>query len=596
MGPGQRIRERLLRVRIKTKLMVMFIALIIISVAAVSVTVYQNTTRILERRAEQTTERSINQASSFLSYKLSNVKDISSILFMNKELNQILNKGRSELPMGEQIDDYRRIISILRSAQNSRDIYSIRLYVDSAGIYARENSIIFALSTIQDAHWYGEMLRNGEGIYCRSTYKYDYYGERGEQNIVSCVRPLYSDGFTGGVVGVVSIDILENTFQQIIKETEITSTGRVYLVDARDRVVSGMDDGDLGNVIPTVDAKSHIVINQQIEGASWRLVAYIPKREVNAEISQWTSRLYAVLFAVIVFGAIFAVVFSEGITRRIQPLLQHIKQIEAENWDAHTPVTAHDEIGVLQSHMNRMSDNMRRLIRDKYKTETRKKAAELQALQAQINPHFLYNTLDLIHWMAMERGAVEISDVAGQLSTFFRISLSGGRDVITIEDEIAHARTYLDIQNRRFGGRIRYTIDADPELLQLKTVKLVLQPVVENAILHGIRERRGSEGDIRIGCRLEGGCLELAVEDNGIGMSDEQLARLNGDGSAAGYGIRNVKDKLRLYFGGEACVVFERRQGEGTIVRLRFPATPVDIRPNEEMEEQTDSDNKGSDS
>lgn len=157
MGPGQRIRERLLRVRIKTKLMVMFIALIIISVAAVSVTVYQNTTRILERRAEQTTERSINQASSFLSYKLSNVKDISSILFMNKELNQILNKGRSELPMGEQIDDYRRIISILRSAQNSRDIYSIRLYVDSAGIYARENSIIFALSTIQDAPWYGEM-------------------------------------------------------------------------------------------------------------------------------------------------------------------------------------------------------------------------------------------------------------------------------------------------------------------------------------------------------------------------------------------------------------------------------------------------------
>ncbi|GGG17203.1 cache domain-containing sensor histidine kinase [Paenibacillus abyssi] len=587
------LRQKLSRVRIKTKLMLVFLALIFITVGLVSLIIYQNTIRILENRVEQTTERAINQANSFLSYKLSNVKDVSSILFMNTELNDTLNAGKAGTSLSRQIDDYHKILNILRSAQNSREIYSIRLYVKSSSIYTRENSAIFALSKIEQEAWYKEMLVNSEGIYCRSTYEHDYYGERGKQNIVSCVRPLYSNGFGGEVLGVLSIDILEDTFQQIIKETQITTTGKVYLVDKMNRVISSDDPSDIGQAVDEVDMRSHIVINKRIDGTSWGLVAHIPMEEIYAESRQWSYQLYAVLFVVTIFGVTLAAAFSEGLTRRIGPLLQQIKKIESENWDSHTPVTSNDEIGVLQSHLNQMSENMRRLIQEKYKTEAEKKAAQLQALHAQINPHFLYNTLDLIHWMAMDKGAGEISDVAGQLSSFFRISLSQGRDVIPIIDELEHVRTYLDIQNRRFGGQIDYTIDADPELLQLKTVKLILQPVVENAVLHGIREKRGKSGCIRITCYLHGDKVEFTVEDDGVGISKHKLNELNSDSLNTGYGIRNVKDKLKLYFGKDSEVTYEPAEQGGTRVRIRIPVTLEDIKPRE-MGEEAYQDNKAS--
>ncbi|RJE83967.1 sensor histidine kinase [Paenibacillus sp. 1011MAR3C5] len=565
------LREKLSRVRIKTKLMLVFMALIFISVGLVSVIIYQNTMRILEKRVEQSTEMAIGQASSFLSYKMDNVKDVSSILFMNKELNDTLNSGRVELPLARQIDDYHKILNILRSAQTSREIYSIRLFTDSTNIYARENSTIFALSDIQDEAWYKEMLANREGLYCQSTYEYDYLGERGKQNVVTCSRALYSDGFVGDIMAVLSIDILEESFQDIMKKAQITREGKVYITDRADRIVSSVDPADIGQAIDSVDVRAYIVSSLPIAGTSWQVVAHIPKGELYAESRQWSYQLYGLLFIVCIFGVILAVAFSEGLTRRIGPLLQQIKKIEAENWDSQTQVTAHDEIGVLQSHLNQMSVNMRRLIEEKYKTEAEKRTAQLQALHAQINPHFLYNTMDLIHWMALEKGAKDISEVAGQLSDFFRISLSQGHDVISIADEVEHARTYLNIQSRRFGGNIQFIIETDPELLRHKTVKLILQPIVENAIQHGIREKRDKSGEIRITGQLSGDYARFIIEDDGVGMSAEKLEQLGSDSPDVGYGIRNVKDKLRLYFGETAGVAFERREERGIRVTIVFP-------------------------
>lgn len=572
MKPESLLRRKLSGTRIKTKLTLVFVVLIFVSVGLVSIVVYRNTILILEKRVEQSMDRAMNQASSFLTYKLSNVKDVSSILFMNTELINTLSRGRTNLPLNQQIDDYHTILDILRSGQNSREVYSIRLFVNSNSIYARENSTIFALSVIEDEPWYREMLDHANGIYCRFTYEYDYLGQRGKQNIVSCSRPLYTEGYGGVVLAVLSIDILEDSLQQIIRETRITQEGEVYLVDSRHRVISGIDSSFIGKEAPEVDTRSHMITSKSIEGTDWELVAHIPKKEIYAESRQWSYQLYALLFAVCIIGVLLAIAFSESLTRRIGPLLQQIKKIESENWDSHNPVTFHDEIGVLQSHLNRLSENMRQLIEDKYKSETEKKAAELQALHAQINPHFLYNTLDLIHWMAMEKGAQEISEVAGQLSSFFRISLSQGRDVITIAEELEHVRTYLELQNRRFGGIIRYSIKADPEALVLHTVKLILQPVAENAILHGIREKRDKSGDIDITCRLHGGRVEFTVEDNGVGIPPARLAELNDPAGAAGYGTRNVRDKLRLYFGEESAVVYEAREPQGTRVRIVISA------------------------
>ncbi|MFD0959858.1 sensor histidine kinase [Paenibacillus chungangensis] len=574
----QALRNKLQHIRIRTKLMLVFMTLIVLLLSAISFVVYQNTVEILENRVKQATERAMDQASSFLSYKLSNVKDVSSILYMNKELTTTLLQGQSGLPLGKQIDDYHKILNILRSAQNSREIYSIRLYVNSDSIYTRENVTIFPIADIVNENWYKEMLINSEGIYCRSTYEHDYLGERGVQRIISCIRPLHADGNSRVIVGVLSLDVLESTLQQIIMHTQITKQGKVYLIDRGNHVLSSGDDIDIGRPLPEVDAKTHMVVNKTIDGMSWELAAHIPKDEIYGEIRKWSYDLYVILIVVLIVGAVLVAAVSQGLTRRIGPLLQQIKRIESENWDHRTPITSYDEIGVLQAHMNGMGDNIQRLIQEKYQSETLKKAAELQALQAQINPHFLYNTLDMIHWMAMERDAEEISEVAAQLSSFFRISLSKGRDIIPIADELEHVRTYLDIQNRRFGGQIGYTIEAEPEVRALMTVKLVLQPLVENALLHGIRERHNKSGCIAISCRAQDGYIAFIIRDNGIGIAPDRVAELNGPEGSEGYGIRNVKEKLRLYFGDEASVTFQSQEHEGTGVTVRFPVMIEEVR------------------
>lgn len=571
------LRERLSRVRIKTKLTLVFVTLIFVSVGLVAVIIYRNTIQILEDRVEEAMDRAINQADAFLSYKLSNVKDVSSILFMNTELIDTLKRGREGTSLSNQIDDYHKILNILRSAQNSREIYSIRLFANSSSIYTRENSSIFALSTIEHEAWYREMLSSASALYCRSTYEYDYYGQRGKQNIISCSRPLYTEGYGGVVLAVLSIDILEESFQNIIKETQITQAGKVYLVDNRRRVISSVDPSDIGSQVDELDRSTHMVTSKTIESSGWQLVAHIPKKEIYAVSREWSYQLYALLFAVCVVGVIMAIAFSEGLTRRIGPLLQQIKKIESENWDSVTPVTNHDEIGVLQSHLNRLSRNMRQLIEDKYKSEAEKKAAQLQALHAQINPHFLYNTLDLIHWMAIEKGAYEISEVAGQLSGFFRISLSQGRDVIPVRDELEHVRTYLDLQNRRFGGNIRFTVKGEPEVLNLYTVKLILQPVAENAILHGIREKRDKSGEVTVTCGLSNGRVEFVIEDDGVGMPETKRKRLNDGSLETGYGTRNIRDKLRLYFGEQVSVTYEMREPQGTRVTIVIPAAETEV-------------------
>ncbi|WP_162848312.1 cache domain-containing sensor histidine kinase [Paenibacillus nanensis] len=565
------LRDRLSRTRIKTKLMLVFMALIIVTVGLVSVVIYQNTMQILERRVEQSVDKAIRQASSFLSYKLSNVKDVAGILFMNQELIDTLKRGKGDIPLGRQIDDYQKILNILRSVQNSREIYSIRLFANSNNIYTKENMTIFALSAIENERWYRDLLATTDGLYCRSTYEYDYLGERGKQQVVTCSRVLYSEGYGSDILAVLSLDILEEKLQDIIKETQITKDGKVYLTDRDNRIVSGSDPADTGQMVADIDPQSYIVSSTPIEGSNWQLVAHIPKDEIYAESRSWSYQLFALFVIVCFFGAIMAIAFSEGLTRRIGPLLQQIKKIETENWDSQTAVTSHDEIGVLQTHLNRLSVNMRQLIEEKYKSESEKREAQLQALHAQINPHFLYNTLDLIHWMAMEKGARDISEVAGQLSDFFRLSLSQGRDIIPIADELEHVRTYLHIQSRRFGGNIQFSIEADPELLRHKTVKLILQPIVENAIQHGIREKRDKSGFIAIRSRLQNGHAVFVIEDDGVGMSMDLLDRLNGDTTDIGYGIRNVRDKLRLYFGETSGVAFDVREEGGTKVTISFP-------------------------
>lgn len=595
--PG-RIASLYRNMNIGGKLLVTYILLIVLPAVTISYISYQKTSAMLQDQVVESTRQSFEQANTFITYKLNNVKDVSSILYMNRTLNDILKKKGPGYSLKEQIDDYQTLLDIIRSGQNSREIYSIRLFVESEGIYSKENSSILSLSKIRGEPWYTEMADNQQSIYCRPTYAHDYGDARGLQNIVSCIRPLQDYDFSGSWLGVLAIDIAENSISEIIERTNITHKGQVYLLDDEGKVISAADKSRLGKpleqqkelqaisgtssaikMLKTGGKAGSILIQKQVEGTNWRLVAVIPQEEILAQSSQLAKYLILLFIVVTVLAVLTAFGVSRGITRRIRLLIRHVGNIEAEKWNLKMRIDSTDEVGKLQQHFNRMSESMRDLIREKYQAEVAKKSAELRALQAQINPHFLYNTLELIHWMAMKHKAQDISEIVGRLAKFFRLSLSKGRDIICIRDEIEHVRTYLDIQNRRFSGRIEYSFEIGEGLNDISTVKLVLQPLVENAILHGIREKEEKRGRIRIICRRDGDLVRFVVEDDGTGMTDEQIRRitLESQSGSGGYGVHNVVQKIRLYYGEEYGLHYESEPGVGTRVTVVFPAIPCDM-------------------
>jgi two-component system sensor histidine kinase YesM len=237
-----------------------------------------------------------------------------------------------------------------------------------------------------------------------------------------------------------------------------------------------------------------------------------------------------------------------------------------------------DEVGRLGRSYNAMIGEIRNLIDLVYKEQHDKREAELHVLQEQIKPHFLYNTLETIRYMARRRGADDVEDIVVALTKLFRIGLSRGVETIALREELEHAGSYLFIQSTRYAGKFDYAIEADDGVLDRKVLRLILQPLVENAIYHGIKEKRG-RGSIRVAARESGASLLLSVEDDGIGMDDGRQAALRAviagerpsPTPSEGFGVYNVNERLRLSFGPQFGIRFESAEGRGTRFEILHP-------------------------
>jgi len=236
-----------------------------------------------------------------------------------------------------------------------------------------------------------------------------------------------------------------------------------------------------------------------------------------------------------------------------------------------------DEIGQLGESYNTMIDRISELINLVQIQEKSKRKVEIAILEAQIKPHFLYNTLDTIQWMAQEHNAQDVVDLVDSLTSMLRIGLSKGNEIITVRMELKHVESYLMIQKTRYEDKLNYSIQVEEQLMSCRVIKLILQPLVENAIYHGIKEKRG-QGQIQILGQIEDGKIHFQVIDDGIGMTPEKLEQINQllkqDGlqqNEIGYGIFNVNTKIKLNFGDEYGLSFHSIYGQGTIVDLWHP-------------------------
>ncbi|WP_219641704.1 sensor histidine kinase [Cohnella sp. CFH 77786] len=316
----------------------------------------------------------------------------------------------------------------------------------------------------------------------------------------------------------------------------------------------------------------------------WRMISLVPQKAIMFEANSIQLFIALIGLVLLLFAVFLSIRISKSITRPLMQLMKAIKEIEKGNFDFKSNVNTGDEFKELNDVINSMAVNIKELLVRNKEEEESKRKAELTALQAQINPHFLYNTLESLNWYAVRKKEPEISEVITNLGKFFRISLSKGSQFITIEQEMEHAKSYLSIQKFRNANRFDSSIHMDEAIKERYSPKLILQPIIENALIHGLRNKE-SPGRIDIRVEKEEDGVLFIVSDDGLGIREDKLAEIRtalsgtkstGTGS---YGLKNVNERIRLFFGASYGIHIESHANGGTEVRIRIPIlteTPED--------------------
>ena len=382
-------------------------------------------------------------------------------------------------------------------------------------------------------------------------------------------------------------------FEELFSNVNLGNGGYIYLTNDRGDIIwhprqneiySGRFDENNKYAAGLKDGISvenyggkKVTLNVRTIGyTGWKLVGVTPNATLNIYGIKFR---FFVVFVADLFLFLLAMInafISDKISNPIKRLDTSVREIESGNLDVEIVPSGSYEVEHLGKSIKNMLGRIKVLMSDLVDEHNAKRKSEFDTLQSQINPHFLYNTLDIIVWMIENENSDKAVSIVTALAKFFRISLSKGKNIITVKDEIEHVRNYLMIQNMRFKNRFEYSIEADEEVLLYSSLKLMLQPLVENAIYHGMEFMDG-DGEIDVKVSKEGESLYFTISDNGLGMSKEMVDKLLSKDimpskKGSGIGVKNVNERIKLYFGNEYGLRVESEPDEGTKIIIHLPA------------------------
>ena len=577
------------KLKLKERLFLSFILLTSLSVLSISILFYLRSSHVLTDNTKMMTRQTMTQTTDYISYRLTSSKDISSKAYLDAEFKEMIRQFKKENDIQKKYNHYSRLTDMVSNMGMGRDVYSIRLYVDDSSIKGLARSTVMAESLIKNEAWYDDVLNERGGIIWLPTYKKDFSYPYDEQDIISIVRTIPDSNYNSQHLAVLVVDIKESTLNKIIEQVPITKRGEVYLMNQNGYVITSTNDEikstfvnlddymdrdkrfKTGESIRRIDNREVMVFHQKVPDMDWQLISIVPNEEIKQDATDILRFMSVVLIMVTALSAYVASRISKNITYRLEDLSDKMDLVKENKWDLDIDIPYDDEIGDLQRNFIFMTSQISDLIQEREQSSIDLRKAELRALQAQINPHFLYNILDLINWLAMEHGADDINDIVEKLARFFRLSLSSGKEMVPLRDEIEHIKLYVDIQNKRFDNSIYLNIDIEEEILDFYTINLILQPLVENSILHGINEKEVKKGDISIVGYQDIESLVIEVSDNGIGMSEEKIKEILSGEMSDGYGVRNVNERLTIRFGQTYGLRYISIPNEGTTAIVRIP-------------------------
>ncbi len=565
-------RASFVRLSLTKKVILLYVCLILFPSCLLMYTYYTKSAAIIEKDMSESMLQTLNQAEINITYRLSAIENVSNSLISNPDLYRYLTSlGQSE---AVQFQHFRELERLVMSMENNRDIHRIRLFIQPELYYSRENIHFFPLHQLQSSNrqWYDQIIDRNGSIYWQSSYFQKFVGGE-DAYVLSSSRMLRDPANFESLAGILVIDIKYKLLQTILEQINLARTQSIYLLDQDGRIISHSDPERLGPASSISTMKQSLLADKdegyfrdpehadvytifhRIPLTKWVVVADIPTATISGE-SVTLAKVSAVIvlavsFVVFVFAlSLLFVYVADSMSKRIKELIRLMKKEGLEGLDHGLPNEGSD-MRNLEFAISSMVQTVKHLTEESYDAKLHEREAQLKALQAQINPHFLYNTLDSINWMAIRRNADDIARMVDSLSKYFRLSLNKGKDIVTLDEELQLVQAYIHIQNSRFSNGIQAEFRVDSDILACPLPKLTLQPIVENAILHGIQLKKPKVGILIISAHFADNAIRLTVEDDGVGMEAAQLSQLllpPSQGKAAnGYGLYNVHERIRLY-------------------------------------------------
>lgn len=586
---------------IKAKLLLSYFILIFLSLGLLATISYVSVSSDLGSKIQHSTSQSFDQGYTFLSYIVNTMIDSSDVVYFNNDVQTVLTRSKEayESDLVQQNIDMLKLDQFLDSFKNTEEIYRVSLYIPGWVTYSDQGMNFLNMDSFMNTSDYKNLVHTSEKVLWLppETIRND-TSSLDPVPAISLLRKIRNSNQINEFIGVIKVSILESGIESILAKANTTETGVVYLQNSNGAIICASSENNLQAMglnediqkemdgktwswdMMTISGKRYAVTSKPVDNTDWTMISAIPYSEILSQSNKIRNLFFPLMLGIGIMAYCIAYFLSTSSVKRINLLMRTMEKVQEGNLDVRISSGSKDEIGKLFDNFNYMVKKINILIEQQYQTGKEIKNAELKALQAQINPHFLYNTLDLINWKAIDNNVPDIALIAHALAKFYKLSLNKGREVVSIKDEIDHIKNYIQIQNMRFENRINLILDLDDTVYQYAILKIILQPIVENSILHGILEnRKQMEGVIKITGCLENDVIVLTVEDNGVGITEEKAsAILSGEvtSEAQGYGIQNIIYRIRLFYGQQYGLAYRPAPGgQGTLVEIRIPAVQI---------------------
>jgi len=566
-----------------------FSILIFFIICAIAFLSYHITGTVVEENTNEYVYQLVKQVNNDIDYYLKTVETISENIRYNNDLNEYVRTEDQELE--------KDIISDLNTYVESRnDIINI-VFISNKGKVFHNNLQLKLKDNInfEDFEWY-KKAKNEEKFVVSESHIQRLFESRYKW-VVSCSTLLKSPYYEENL-GVLLVDINYNLINDMVSSIKLGQKGYVFIVDNNGDIVyhpkqqllySGLKSEDMDTILNSEDGTKTVVEDRKKKQytittskySGWKVVSSVYMEDILSYKPN-LDRFFFIMGTLAIFISIFiSVLISRSILHPIKKLVNTMHQVEEGNLNVSIDIKNDNEIGELAKAFNLMTNRVNNLVNQNKKIEKNKRKNELRALQAQINPHFLYNTLDSIIWMAESKNYKAVVTMTSALAKLFRISISKGEQYITVAEEIEHVENYLKIQKIRYGDHLDYHIDVEEDIKQNKIIKLIIQPIVENAIYHGIKNVPGG-GMIDISVKKYDNKILITIADDGVGMSKQEInllfsknQELPKEKKLGGVGVRNVDNRIKLYYGEDYGLEIESEIYEGTTVKAWLPNNSI---------------------